>query len=827
MIKKLFVVLLFSSVLFASKNEELHKISVQLLWKHQFEFAGFYMAKEKGFYKEAGLDVDIKEYNFGTDITNDVIEGKSDFGVGGSSVILDKINGKDIYLLIPAFQTSPFVLLAKKRDDLKNVSDLKGKKIMANPNQVAMAALNAMFKVNNIKKSDFKTQKHSYNIDDLISGKTDAMTAYLSNEPFHMKEKGVDYTVLDPADYGFNFYDDILFTSAKLLKNDPKLVESFYKATKKGWDYAYSNLEESVDIIVEKYNSQNKTREHLLFEAEKLKNLSGYGTFEYTKFKTDILNQIVQTYNLLDLSKGKIDFQNFVYPDAVYVEQSIDYALVWKIVAGVIILFAIVFYWNRKLSELNKQIEKSKEKVDILLDNAGQGFLTFDKNFLIDAEYSKECNKLLGESIENKDISQLLFKEQEKIEFFKNTLLTALAEPMDIKRNSYLSLLPKIILLNKKAVKLEYKILENNYFMMILTNITTQKKLENKIRKEQEVFKMIVTIVSESEIFYDTKKFFLEFLDSTGDIKNKNLNDLYRVVHTFKGTFSQLYMQNIVQLLHKTESKISKAIKNKSEIAFDDIIDVKSLKKEFESTLDIISEILGKEFLNEDNYIKIDLSNIHELQEKISHVLNEKDMATPECQEILYRVQNLSRQRLISILKPYVSLVEQLSKKFEKEIDPLKITGDVELTIDERIKPFIKSLIHVFRNCVDHGIETQEERAEKNKNETGEITCKFKQENGTLTIEICDDGAGINEEKLLRRLNENGLDTDKFSKEDLLNTVFYENISTKNTIDEISGRGMGMSAVKTELDKLQGSVEIQSKKDEGSCFKFTIPLKNN
>ena len=56
---------------------------------------------------------------------------------------------------------------------------------------------------------------------------------------------------------------------------------------------------------------------------------------------------------------------------------------------------------------------------------------------------------------------------------------------------------------------------------------------------------------------------------------------------------------------------------------------------------------------------------------------------------------------------------------------------------------------------------------------------------------------------------------------------FYENISTKNTVDEISGRGMGMSAVKTELDKLQGSVDVQSKKDEGSCFKFTIPLTNN
>jgi two-component system chemotaxis sensor kinase CheA len=826
LIKKLLTTLLFVSVLFASKETEIQKVSLQLLWKHQFEFAGYYMAKEKGFYKEAGLEIDIKEYRFGTDITQDVINGKSDFGIGGSSVILDKIKGNDICLLLPAFQSSPFVLLVKKRDDIKTVSDLKGKKIMANPNQVAMAALNAMFKVNNLKENDFTTQKHSYNIDDLISGRTDAMSAYLSNEPYHMKEKGIAYTILDPSDYGFNFYDDILFTSSKLLKNDPKLVESFYNATKKGWDYAYSNIEESVDVIFKKYNSQNKTKEHLLFEAEELKKLSGYGTHEYVKFKTDILNQIVQTYNLLDLSKGKIDFDNFIYSEALYVEQTIDYSLLWKIALGIIILFSMVFYWNRKLSEMNKLIEKSKEKVDILLDNAGQGFLTFDKNFLIDAEYSKECNKLLGNSIENKDITKLIFNDPKKIEFFKSTILTALNETMEIKRNSYLSLLPKIILLNKKAIKLEYKILENSYFMMILTNITTQKKLEKKIRKEQEVFKMIVTVVSESEIFYDTKKLFLEFIDSKEHLHNKKLNESYRLIHTFKGTFSQLYMQNMVQILHKIESKISKAINNKSNITLNDILEPEILKAEFENTLQIISEILGKEFLNGDNYVKIDISNIYELQEKISNVLDKKDLATPECKDILLHIQNLSKQKLYPLLKPYTALIDQLAKKFHKDIEKVEIKGDNELTIDEHIKPFIKSLIHVFRNCVDHGIETQEERLKKQKSETGKIACSYKQKGNTLIIKISDDGAGIDKEKLRQKIEESPLHKGSLQDDELFSKIFCENISTKNSVDEISGRGMGMNAVKTELDKLKGSVEIQSQKDKGTSFKFMIPLTN-
>lgn len=95
--------------------EDLKKVSVQLLWKHQFEFAGFYMAKEKGFYKEAGIDVSFKEYEFGTNISKDVSEGKSDFGVDGSSLILDKIQGLDVYLLTPFLQTSPFVLMTKER----------------------------------------------------------------------------------------------------------------------------------------------------------------------------------------------------------------------------------------------------------------------------------------------------------------------------------------------------------------------------------------------------------------------------------------------------------------------------------------------------------------------------------------------------------------------------------------------------------------------------------------------------------------------------------------------------------------------------------------
>ena len=160
----------------------------------------------------------------------------------------------------------------------------------------------------------------------------------------------------------------------------------------------------------------------------------------------------------------------------------------------------------------------------------------------------KECIKLLGEDIAHKNITDLLFKDKAKKELFKITLVNALSDDVEIKRNAYISLLPKIVLLNKKAVKLEYKIVEGSKFMLILTNITSQKKLEKKIKREQEILKMIVAVVSESDVFYETKieyenfiKDFMKYID-VSKTPLFNIINIYRTIHTFKGTFAQLYM---------------------------------------------------------------------------------------------------------------------------------------------------------------------------------------------------------------------------------------------------------------------------------------------
>ena len=135
-------------------NNPTKKVSLQLLWKHQFEFAGFYMAKEKGFYKDLGLDVNFKEYKLNSNIAQDVASGKADFSVGYSGIILDKINGVNIKLLNAIYQSSPHVLVSLKSSGIKSIEDFKGKKISMTNSHTKTANIKSMIYFQNIQLND-------------------------------------------------------------------------------------------------------------------------------------------------------------------------------------------------------------------------------------------------------------------------------------------------------------------------------------------------------------------------------------------------------------------------------------------------------------------------------------------------------------------------------------------------------------------------------------------------------------------------------------------------------------------------------------------------
>ncbi len=294
--------------------QNLDKVQLQLDWLHQFQFAGYYIAKEKGFYKQNGLDVNIKEFTYQTDLIDETLNNEGTYAIGKSSLIIERLKGKKITLLSAIYQNSPMVLITRKDTGINEIEDLINKKVMLTSDAKDTANIISMIKSQGVKSNKINFIPHSFKLDDLINKKTDAMACYLSNEPYLLSEKKVKYNIFNPADYGFDFYGGILFTSTKEVKKHPKRVKNFFDATIKGWNYAFENIEETASIIFEKYNTQNKTLESLIYEGRVLKKLSKHEEGLLGNINIEKIDEIKRLYLLLELSKNSnLDIDSFIY----------------------------------------------------------------------------------------------------------------------------------------------------------------------------------------------------------------------------------------------------------------------------------------------------------------------------------------------------------------------------------------------------------------------------------------------------------------------------------------------------------------------------------
>jgi len=182
---KVFMIVIF---FFISLYGESKNISVQLRWKHQFQFAGYYMALHKGFYKQAGFDVTLLEGDSSTNVVDSVLSKKADFGVSNSSLVIDYLSGLDVVMLGAIFQHSPNILLAK--EEFKSPIDLVKGGAIALMGGDQDIELKAMFIKEGIDLSKIKFVPKQKHLDDLLENKVVAINAYSSNEPYLLsKEK--------------------------------------------------------------------------------------------------------------------------------------------------------------------------------------------------------------------------------------------------------------------------------------------------------------------------------------------------------------------------------------------------------------------------------------------------------------------------------------------------------------------------------------------------------------------------------------------------------------------------------------------------------------
>jgi two-component system chemotaxis sensor kinase CheA len=483
------------------------------------------------------------------------------------------------------------------------------------------------------------------------------------------------------------------------------------------------------------------------------------------------------------------------------------------------------------------EIEQKNAAIKNLLDHAGQGFLFFGSDLIISEEYSRECDSIFGFSIGKQHFLELLrnFTDNDCIQMMQNVFESVFDNDNTTKDKVFLSVLPTEIKIHERYIQNEYKVIPHQVgksIMMILTDVTQKKALELKNAEDKNNIKLIVrAISSKSEIIQAIEELHGFIEQEVFPLLNNNqspqliLQYVFRIVHTMKGDFALNALHHTSEGLHHLEDTLS-AMQNRIETITND--EIRELIKQIDCNqllaedIEIITEALGSIYFEKEDRVTVSRQRMAEIENRIAAVFPSDEQAA-----VLKLFHSLFNINVKDLIKDYNDYVKTLAERFGKEIGDMIITGD-DIYVDRgHYAAFMKSLVHVFRNMADHGIEDPDERECSGKSEVGAITCELKNEGDQFVLSLSDDGNGIDLEIIQKKALEKQIysaeEFAKLTREQMLATIFRDDFSTKSTVDLYSGRGVGLAAVYSEISKIGGKIKIDTEVGKYTRFTFVVP----
>ncbi len=365
------------SILSSSTVYAVEKITLQLKWHHQFQFAGYYAAQSKGFYQQENLDVNIVEGGENKPPLKQVLAGAAQYGIGDSDILLSRMHGMPVVAIASIFQHSPYILLSLREKKINTPQDLVGKRIMLSNDQGA-TQFKAMMNKAGIGLEHVILLPHTWDLQDLIKGNADVMSAYATVEPGQLEAMGYHPSILSNQDYGVDFYGDILFTSESEISAHPERVDAFLRATKKGWAYAFEHREEMARLIagMKGVSDRKITYEMLLKEASIMEPYVLSDVVEFGHMNVERWESIAKNMAALKIIPEDYNLAGFVYSSNASKFRIIRWISVSAI--AVLVLLGLVFIWNLQIRRnvisrtiaLQEEIQR-REHAENLLKIAG------------------------------------------------------------------------------------------------------------------------------------------------------------------------------------------------------------------------------------------------------------------------------------------------------------------------------------------------------------------------------------------------------------------------------------------------------------------------
>ncbi len=473
---------------------------------------------------------------------------------------------------------------------------------------------------------------------------------------------------------------------------------------------------------------------------------------------------------------------------------------------------------NKTLSHMNTHLENLVDErtstIKMILNHVKTGFFLIDQSFQVLDGYTRSCEGLLDRTqITGLKLSQILNLEGEEEKHFRLALSQVFEDIMP--EVVTLGQIPRNFTISGRTISLEGSTIRGadgqiNKILFTIVDITLLRSIE----LENQVNRSIVNIMQNMSSFRD----FIQ--DSRDRLKNcysaietGNLINLRRDLHTLKGNSAAFGIKQIAELIHTTE--------NESYIAPEF---VNAIEENLKSFLTTHYSLLKVKF---DGEIRRSLAIDEQSLDRFEKDLNGLTSAEHKLALVNQWLQEIRKDTVENMLGPVASYVQKLAHERGIDLNFAVEGSDVTMDRGEATEIF-QNLVHLLRNAVDHGLEPTFDRG--GKAERASLCLSFSKESDAYVITVSDDGRGIDPKKVAERALLMNLISEEqakaMSQAEALDLIFQDGLSTAESISDVSGRGMGMKAVKDAIQKVGGTILMNSTVGVGTSFCLRIPIRS-
>ena len=511
---------------------------------------------------------------------------------------------------------------------------------------------------------------------------------------------------------------------------------------------------------------------------------------------------------------------------------------------------------DKKVQERTREVQEEKKKIADLLNNMKQAVFKINSDGIVVGPVSEFTSDVFGEDIVGKNIFDNVYKDVvEGSETYAsvNTCFIAVFGEDDLQWDLQEDNLPEKVTRivegypnDKQILKINYAPLWNDMdeleeIMFVVEDVTELEALAEEKRKSEENIRMIQAIADAH--MDDIRDFFKNthtLLDDTKVLLDKKVYDqesfglMFRYLHTVKGNSRVFNFNLVASTVHDVEHLVTQCLnkikdgetidENTIEVIYQGIADTAgSLDRYADVGLNVFKVNLdsskggsgGQQDTTETT--KILNKNFKKLEDLVGG-LNPDNIAGSydQLKEVFHSLYEVDVK---SSFAKYKSMINEVAQKLKKQID-FTVTGDDVSMNKEKLSLLHDAIIHMLRNSADHGIEEEEVRQANGKDPVGKLIVDFKMNGEGFDLIIKDDGAGIPAEKIYQKAVGNGVidGSKEMSEQDKLQLIFLPNLSAKDDVSELSGRGVGMDVVKNNIQEIGGTILISSELGKGTEF---------